>query len=159
MKELKTWLEELGLSNVATYLNSGNALFESELDKIDLVQLIEDTIYQKCKQRIPILIKAAPEMLSIVKAIPDDWQNDKTQQTYVAFLFEDIANENFLDDLPIKKQYLEIKHVHEVLIWNIKKENYNKSRIAKLVSHSSYRKMTTRNVNTTRKLADMCRDL
>ena len=41
MKSLKELLEELGLSNVVTYLNSGNVVFDSVVSASELTRLIE----------------------------------------------------------------------------------------------------------------------
>ena len=158
MTKLKILLEEMGLRNVVTYLNSGNAIFESLLPAVKLTDRIGKTLEKEFGQKIPILIKTSMDMVNIAKSIPDHWKNDETQQTYIAYLFSDIATPELINELPIKKQYLEIKYVHDALIWNIKKENYNKSQITKIAGHSSYSKMTTRNANTARKLAEMCKD-
>ena len=158
MTKLKTLLEEMGLRNVVTYLNSGNAIFESLLPAVKLTAQIGERLEKEFGQKIPILIKTSVDMINIAKSIPDHWKNDETQQTYIAYLFSDIATPELINELPIKKQYLEIKYVHDALIWNIKKENYNKSQITKIAGHSSYSKMTTRNANTARKLAEMCKD-
>ena len=45
------------------------------------------------------------------------------------------------------------------IVWNIKRENYNRSQITKIAGHSSYARMTTRNVNTARKLAALCAEI
>jgi uncharacterized protein (DUF1697 family) len=52
--------------------------------------------------------------------------------------------------------FMEIIYKHECIIWNIKRENYNKSHITKIANHPSYDRMTTRNLNTARKLAELC---
>jgi uncharacterized protein (DUF1697 family) len=114
------------------------------------------TLEKKYKQKIPTLIKKGSEIKKIAKAIPVDWNNDETQQTYVAYLFKNIAKPSLIDELPIKREYMEILYEHESIIWNIKRINYNKSHITKIASHSSYDKMTTRNSNTARKLAELC---
>jgi uncharacterized protein (DUF1697 family) len=155
MKILKSLLEEIGLTNVVTYLNSGNVVFESELSASDLASLIEEKLENEFGQNIPTLVKTSAEMTNIQKSIPDDWANDATQQTYVAYLFSDIANPELIDELPIKRQFVEIIYAHEAIIWNIKRENYNRSQITKIANHPSYSRMTTRNVNTARKLAEL----
>ena len=61
-----------------------------------------------------------------------------------------------MSDLPVKFEFLSIYHTPGAIVWNIKRENYNRSHITKIAGHSSYARMTTRNVNTARKLAAMC---
>jgi uncharacterized protein (DUF1697 family) len=156
MTELKSIMENLGFSDVITYLNSGNVLFKSSKTKNDVSELIDNECEKRYKQKIAILIKTSQEIIKIAKSIPEDWNNDNTQQTYVAYLFKDIANPKIVDELPIKKEYMSIFYDNECLVWNIKKENYNKSHITKIASHDSYGRMTTRNSNTARKLAELC---
>lgn len=156
MKKLKETLENLGLTNVVTYLNSGNVVFDSQLSAEELSALIENTLENEYGQRIPTLIKSATEIINIKNSIPQDWKNDETQQTYIAYLFSDIAKPQLIDELPIKRQFIELIYAHEAIIWNIKRENYNRSQITKIINHSAYNRMTTRNVNTARKLAEMC---
>lgn len=158
MKRLKLSLEEIGLTNVVTYLNSGNVLFDSNMGRNELIKLIEAKLENEFGQNIPTLIKTCEEMIKIKNSIPEEWKNDGTQQTYVAYLFQDIARPGLIDELPIKRQFMEIKYAHAAIIWNIKRENYNKSQITKIVNHPAYNRMTTRNVNTARRLAEMCAD-
>lgn len=157
MKTLKSMLEELGLKDIVTYLNSGNVIFESDLSSSELTQLITDELEKNFGQNIPTLVKTSTEIIDIQESIPDNWRSDETEQTYVAYLFSDIARPEIIDELPIKRQHMEIKYAHKAIIWNIKKENYNRSQITKIASHVSYSRMTTRNVNTARKLAEICR--
>ena len=51
------------------------------------------------------------------------------------------------------KTSTEMSEMHEAIVWNIKREHYNRSQITKITGHRSYARMTTRNVNTARKLA------
>lgn len=156
MIRLKSLLEEIGLINVSTYLNSGNAIFESTLTSNEVNHLLEEKLFIEFGQNIPVLIKTAPEMIKIKDSIPPEWKNDATQQTYVAYLFSDAATPDLINDLPVKKQYVEMIYAHEAIIWNIKREYYHKSQITKIMNHPSYNRMTTRNVNTARKLAELC---
>ena len=92
-------------------------------------------------------------MVKIANTIPDDWQNNNDQKTDVAYLFESIDNENIIDELPIKKEYIQLIYVKGALIWNVRREDYNKSYLNKIISHKVYKDMTVRNVNTARYLA------
>jgi len=156
MKLLKYQLEGIGLMNVMTYLNSGNVLFETGINLNELNAMIGSMLENEYGQKISVLIKTSEEIIKIRDSIPNEWQNDETQQTYVAYLFKDVANPELINELPIKRQYIEIKYAFEAIIWNIRRENYNRSQITKIANHKSYDRMTTRNVNTARKLAELC---
>jgi len=158
MARLKVLLEGLGYTQVSTYLNSGNALLESDRPADEVAARIEAELESTFGQKIPTLVKSGPQMIRIAEALPDHWENDETQQTYVAYLFADMCRPEILDELPLKRQFMEIFYAHDCLIWNIPRVNYNKSHITKLVSHPVYAAMTTRNSNSARKLAQLCRE-
>lgn len=155
MKILKSILESIGLNNVVTYLNSGNAIFDSEKTRFELNTLIDSELQKTFKKKISFLIKTAKEVKNIEAAIPKEWKNDEKEQTYIAFLYEETDKEEIVLELPIKKEYVTIIYCKGAIIWNIKREYYNKSQITKIVQYDGYSKMTTRNVNTARKLAEL----
>jgi uncharacterized protein (DUF1697 family) len=159
MKALKELFEGLGLTDVVTYLNSGNVVFESARGASELTQLIEEALERAFGQRIPTLVKTSTEMIQIADSIPSDWGSDEGQQTYVAYLFGDVDKPGLVSELPVKKQFMSIFHTPGAIVWNIRRENYNRSQITKIVGHSSYARMTTRNVNTARKLAALCAEV
>ena len=76
MKQLKILLESLGYSNVITYLNSGNALFESDESALVITNAIESTLELTFGQRIKTLVKSFDDMVNIAQSIPPDWTND-----------------------------------------------------------------------------------
>lgn len=158
MKKLKIIFENNGFKNVITYLNSGNVIFDSEKKKSEIEKVLEELFKIEFGKNIPTIVKTSEEMQSIKNSIPSEWMNDETQQTYIAYLFKDVAFPELIDELPIKRQFIDIRYIHETIIWNIKREFYNKSQITKIANHKSYERMTTRNVNTARKLAELCKN-
>jgi uncharacterized protein (DUF1697 family) len=156
MKDLKALLEGLGLIDVVTYLNSGNVVFSSSMGTLELSRLVESALARVFGQPIPTLIKTSAEIVSIAESIPSEWESDAGEQTYVAYLFSDVDKPGLVSELPVKMEFLTIYYTPGAVVWNIKRENYNRSHITKIAGHSSYARMTTRNVNTARKLAAMC---
>ena len=102
------------------------------------------------------MVKTSAEMIAIAESIPSEWENGEGEQTYVAYLFSDIDRPDLVSELPVKMEYLTIIYTPGAIIWNIERQNYNRSQITKIAGHSSYARMTTRNVNTARKLAALC---
>ncbi len=154
MKRLKAMLESIGCTNVSTYLNSGNARFESNLDQEEILQAISKAFTDEFGYEIPILIKTQEEIEAIVAAIPEEWQNNKEEKTDVAFLFPEIDSEKTIDELPVKREYVDFIYIKGAIIWHIMKKDYNKSQLNKLVGRKLYQLMTVRNVNTARFLGD-----
>lgn len=155
MKVLKEMMESLGYSNVSTYLNSGNLILESPEERQDVQKTVETALAKRYEFDIPILVKTVAEMKKIAEAIPEDWQNDESNKTDVAYLFPEIDTVKILDELPVKREYIDIRYVKGALYWRIDRENYNKSQLNKLVGHRYYHLMTIRNVNTARRLAEI----
>jgi uncharacterized protein (DUF1697 family) len=156
METLKSLLEGLGLGNVVTYLNSGNAMFDSTQSAPDLTRLIEDALQREFGQSIPTLVKTSSEVIAIADSVPSEWDNNDAEHTYVVYLFGDADRPDLVQELPVKLEFLTIFYTPGAIVWNIKRENYNRSRITKIAGHPAYSLMTTRNVNTARKLAALC---
>ena len=153
MKKLRHLFESLGCTNVSTYINSGNVIFESGDDFKSVFKKIIICLEHNFDFEIPTLLKTETEIKKIAKAIPKNWGNDKNQRTDVAYLFSEIDSEKIIVELPIKKEFIDVRYVKGAIYWNVKRENVYKSNLAKLISHKLYKFMTIRNVNTTRYLA------
>lgn len=153
MKKLKNLLESMGYTNVTTYLNSGNVLFESQESQEEILRVVPKALLEEFGLEIPILIKSMEEVVHISSIIPEEWLNNKEQKTDVAYLFPEIDSEKTLDDIPVNKEFVDIIYVKGAIIFHIMKKDYNKSQINKLIATKLYKLMTVRNVNTARYLA------
>jgi uncharacterized protein (DUF1697 family) len=154
MKRLNAIFKLSGYSNAATYINSGNVIFESAMSKEVIRREAGTFLKKEFGFEIPVLIKTKREMRKIAEAIPDDWQNDSMQKTDVAYLFDEVDSKKIIDQLPIKKEFIDIRYVKGAIYWNVDRKNYNKSHLNKLIGHKLYQFMTVRNVNTARFLAN-----
>lgn len=153
MAKTRQMFASLGFTNVSTYLNSGNVIFETYKPRQSLRAEIEAGFEREFGFAVTTLVKSQAEMKEIIAAVPFDWQNDGTHKTDIAYLFEEIDSESTIGQLPIKRQYLDIRYTKGAIFWNVARENYNKSQLNKLISHKYYQLMTVRNVNTGRFLA------
>jgi uncharacterized protein (DUF1697 family) len=153
MKKLRALFESLNYVNVSTYINSGNVIFETNDNLADIRKNIQLRLKKEFEFDIAMIIKTEQEMREIVSAIPLEWKNDSKQRSDVAYLFNEIDSEKVIAELPVKKEYLDIRYTKGAVFWNVERKNYNKSHLNKLVGHKFYQLMTIRNVNTARFLA------
>lgn len=153
MKKLKMVFETLGYTGVSTYINSGNVIFKSDKKAMVVRSAIEKAFKKIFKFEVPILVKSDQEMQAIAKAIPQTWQNDDQQRTDVAYLFNEIDSKKTIGEMPVKREYLDIRYVKGAIFWNLLRKNLYKSQLNKLIGHKLYQSMTLRNVNTARQLA------
>lgn len=90
MADLKVLLEALGLKQVTTYIQSGNVVFSSETEVSS--ELITEAIRAKYEWEVPVLLKSASEIESILKNCP--FPKEKKEKSYFMLLFEPPSAEN-----------------------------------------------------------------
>jgi uncharacterized protein (DUF1697 family) len=154
-KSLKETFISLRYSNVEIYINSGNVIFTSNKGRAAINKEINEALYTLFKSQIQFVIKTIKEMKVIGKAIPDNWQNNDKQRTDVFFLFSEVDRPEIIGELPIKKEYINLKYVKGALIINVKRKNVFKSQYGKIIGSKLYKFITIRNVNTSRYLASI----
>ena len=153
MKKLKALLESLGYANVSTYINSGNALFESDKEHGELRREIEHILKSAFGFEVPTLVKTERDMKRIAAAIPMEWQCDAVQRSDVVYLFPEVDSKALVATLPVNREYVNVRYVRGALVLNFDRGTYAKGHTNKLISHQVYQFMTMRNVNTARFLA------
>jgi uncharacterized protein (DUF1697 family) len=156
MKQLKVAFEEVGMSNVSTYINSGNVLFSDDTHtNQELVKLLEAAITKTFSLSIKVLVRDLDNIKAVAKALPDTWKNDDTMKCDIMFLWESVDNPEVLKQLTIKPEIDEVKYVAGTILWRVDRENVTKSGLMKLVGTTIYAHMTIRNCNTVRKLLEL----
>ena len=77
MSVLKTEFESAGFSEVTTYLNSGNIVFESDTDSNKII--IEKMILDKFGLEIPVYVMEMDALIDIMLNAPDWWGTDSKE--------------------------------------------------------------------------------
>lgn len=70
MSDLKQLLETMGLTKVQTYIQSGNVLFESEVESDQLRQQIEEQISTRFGFSVPVILRTSTELSRIIENCP-----------------------------------------------------------------------------------------
>lgn len=158
MKKLKRVFESLGFTNVSTYINSGNVLFESDQSNVDTVtSTIEEALHASFGFPMKIVLLDKRTLESICKAIPSNWENDTEQKSDVLFLWNAFQKRSTIDLIAINPDVDTLKYASGSILWNVKKKDYAKSGMNKFIGSVVYKNMTARNVNTVRKLSTLIR--
>ncbi|HEX2241336.1 MAG TPA: DUF1697 domain-containing protein, partial [Actinomycetota bacterium] len=156
MKELKDVFEKAGLDSVTTYINSGNVIFRSPIrSRSRLADLIEPAVEERFGFDIAVTVRDLGNMRKVVKAIPGKWTNDGTMKCDVMFLWDDVDRPSVVKKLPIKPDLEDVRYVPGALIWRVDRKNITRSGMMRMAGTPLYKRMTIRNVNTTRKLAEL----
>lgn len=156
MKKLESTFQRAGMSNVTTYINSGNVVFEDNRRKPStIVSVLERAIEGGLGLQIKVLIRDRPAIKKVLKAMPDAWTNDSRMKCDVMFLWEGFDRRDILKELPIKPEIEDVIYVPGAVIWRVDRSNQTRSRMTKIVGTDLYKGMTIRNCNTVRKLAQL----
>ena len=87
MADLRALVEELGGTDVRTYVTSGNVVFASDVtDPARLEDVIADAIRASLGQDVPVVVRTAAEMAQIVAGNPFPEATADPKTLHVAFL-------------------------------------------------------------------------
>ena len=156
MAAIKGALVALGLSDVRTYINSGNVIFSTRaLDNQQLTARIETALEQHIGMAINVLVMDHKALQKVVDSIPADWVDDKTMRTYVLLLWRELDDGKILDRLPIKLGVDELRYTPGAVVWRVDRNNVSRSHMNRIVGTPLYKKITIRSANTVRKLNEL----
>ena len=160
MPKLKNAFEELGYTNVVTFINSGNIVFTSNVKSIKkLVADIEKHLEKLFQFKIVVLIRDQSEIESIVAKVPNKISNDKVTKCDVLFLQDEINNKSILKEMPFDKTLEKLNYYDHALVWTISRENQPKSKMVKIIGTKMYKQLTIRNINTVRKILELMKQV
>jgi len=153
MVKLKTVFESLGYSNVSTYINSGNVIFDGgDKSPNALAQEIEAALHRDFGFLIKVVVRDSKSITKLASEIPATWKNDTDLKTDILFLWDDFCNKETLDLIWQNTDVDKLKYVDGAIVWSIARRDYSKSGMRKFIGTTVYKNMTARNVNTVCKL-------
>jgi uncharacterized protein (DUF1697 family) len=156
MAAIKEGLVAIGLSDVRTYINSGNVIFSTRASGAQqLTARIEKALEHHTGMAIKVLVMDHKTLKKMVDAIPRNWVDDKTMRTYVLLLWKELDNRTILDSLPAKAGVDELKYTPGAVVWRVDRENVGRSQMNRIVGTPMYKKITIRSANTMRKLNEL----
>jgi uncharacterized protein (DUF1697 family) len=156
MSILKAVFEELGFTNVKTYINSGNVVFAtSQRDTVKLCQQIESAIEQKFGFAVPTLVCSQTQLASILENIPTSWTNDQQMRCDVLFLWSELDSPDIIERIPHKPEIEDVRYTPGAVVWRIDRANVKRGSMIKIIGTDVYKKITIRNINTVRKLSEL----
>ena len=160
MKSLKTSFEQMGFSDVSTYINSGNILFKAkERDARKLETKIESMLSKEYKLGCKVVVRSFPEMASLIENLPKDWNSDTQWKYNVIFLRHSIDSEKVLESLGPKREIEKVVYYPGTLLWSARINDLKQTSLDRLSSQKLFQDMTVRNTNTTRKLYELMKKM
>ena len=148
MNELRTLCEKLGLEEVRTYIQSGNVILESPLAEEALTKQLETALEKKMGKRIPVALRTVDELYELLKKNP--FQKAEPARVGVMF-FAKPVKKDFLDGVSTSTGEEVKVGKREIYIYYPNGMGRSKLKLPKDAQDG-----TVRNINTVRKLIELC---
>jgi uncharacterized protein (DUF1697 family) len=160
MPRLKSTFETVGMSEVHTYINSGNVVFRTRRTSAPrMVADLEGAIEDEFGFPVRVAVRDLDAIRAVARAIPGHWVNDSTMRTNVLFLWDEHDHPEVIEILPTKEGIDEVVYVPGAVVWRVDTENVTRSGLSRIAGSDLYRGLTMRNCNTVRKLVEIMEDL
>jgi uncharacterized protein (DUF1697 family) len=155
MPELRALLEALGVKDVVTYLQSGNAVFKARDRPRDLGPSIEKAIRRKLGVNVTALIRTQAQLAKVARANPFATKGRDAAKLHVTFLAEKPAAARVRELDPDFAEPDEFRVVgREVYLYC--PNGYGRSKLTNALFEKRLGvAATTRNWSTTTKLAEL----
>ena len=158
MAALAATFERAGFTNVRTYIQSGNVIFDAKArDARALEARIERACSAAHAYAAKVIVRDQDEMAAIVADMPRAWSKPDAATRYnVLYLRHTIDAPEILDRLSPERRLEHVAYRPGVLYWSARPKDVPRTQMAKLSSHEIYGELTVRNLNTTRAIASLC---
>jgi uncharacterized protein (DUF1697 family) len=160
MNDLKYLFEKLNYTDVKTYIQSGNVIFNDyEIDKNKLKDTIEKALFKKLKNKINIVILTFKEMNQIVNKKPKGFGEDNENKYDVIYLMEPLNVKDAIKEIKTREGVDKLYKGEKVIYISRSIKNLTKSYFSKILETPIYKDITIRNWNTTKKLCELLNTL
>jgi uncharacterized protein (DUF1697 family) len=163
MPDLKACFEAQGYTNVATYIQSGNVLFETnKANQATLTKEIEQALaktfdYYAAK----VVLCSRPQLQKVVDDAPKIFHHTPASdyRCDVIFLKEPLTVDQTLQAITLKEGVDSVAPGEKVVYFARLAERAAQSRLTRIIGTPIYQDMTIRNWNTTQKLLQKMQEL
>ena len=157
MSELREQVAGVGYTNVRTYINSGNLLFEAEAPREDVARRVEDLLASRYDFSIRVALLMAQDYLEELHNLPDWWHGDVARRDAL-FYTRGLDRDHVRQRIEAMELGDEAVHFGEHAVFWVKfdekqflKTAYHK----RLLREDFYREVTIRSGSTVEKIASM----
>lgn len=161
MSDLKKCLEELGFSNVSTFIASGNVILESEKHPTEIKDLIEKALPASFKlhsELIKVLVLNRSQLQAIIDNKPKGFGEQPMKYHSDAIFLMGIDSAQAMKVFNPREGVDKVWPGDGVIYSQRLSSQRTKSRLSKIMGTPSYKSMTIRNWSTTTKLLDILKN-
>lgn len=154
MTDLAACFEEQGFREVATYIQSGNVIFDAPgSSAAKLTKEIEAMLREAFGYDASVVLRSEKQLRKVVDEAPRGFGREPARYRYdVLFLKAPLKAPKALAQVPTKEGVDAVHPGPDVLYFSRLVEKASQSRMSRITSMPIYKSMTIRNWNTTTKL-------
>lgn len=150
MADLRELLSDLDFQSVQTYIQSGNIILESDLNKKAICDKIKTGIHNKFGFDIPVLARTVPEWKRAIENYPFSTENEKI----VAFAFLDKVSKN--SEIEVKNLGEDKYKIVDDVMYLYCPSGFARTKLTNNIIEKKLNVIaTTRNLRTTLKLLEL----
>jgi uncharacterized protein (DUF1697 family) len=160
MGDLRLGFEELGFTDVASYIQSGNVLFCTKAaSKARLEKSIERALGDRFGCNSPVVLVSADDLKAVVAQAPAGFGKQPNRYRYdVVFVKEPLTTAEVLPQISAKAGVDTVHAGEQAIYFRRLISKASQSHLSKLVQRPVYKFVTIRNWNTTTRLLSMASD-
>jgi uncharacterized protein (DUF1697 family) len=158
MAELRTCLENLGFTNVSTYIASGNVILESNGRQAKMQAQIEAALLQSFKldsELIRVLVLSRDQLQAVIDNKPKGFGDEPAKYHSDAIFLMGISSAEAMPVFDPREGVDNVLPGEGVIYSQRLSAQRTKSRLGKIVGTPAYKSMTIRSWTTTTTLLDL----
>jgi len=158
MAQLRQSLEELGFTDVTTYIASGNVILKSDKSATETATTIEEVLPQKFDldtDLIKVLALTREQLQSVIDNKPDDFGEYPKKYHSDAIFLIGISAQEAIEAFKPREGVDKVWAGDGVIYSQRLSTELTKSRLSVVIMSPLYKSMTIRSWNTTVKLLDL----
>lgn len=156
MLALKEAFEKVGMTQVLTYIQSGNVIFDTaEKDSAVLTETLETMLSETFGYKARVVVFSHDQLKQVVTKVPSKWKTKTDIRCYVGFLLPPLTPSAAEKEIVINEAVDSLETGPGVIYMTTLMSGLTKSGFGKMIGKKIYQEITIRNFNTTRKLLEL----
>lgn len=156
MAQIRRVFEDVGHTEVSTYINSGNVVFDaSRSPAARLADELEAAIERELGLATRVLVLPRSSVVRIAAAIPHVWLEGDQSSCNVLYLLPERASPKTLEALDLNPEHEDARYVSGAIISRVDRAHVGRSALHRLIGTDLYAAMTVRRGSTAKKLAEL----
>jgi len=154
MENLKQAFDDMGFSDVKTYIQSGNIIFKTQSnDKSKVIETIETQLLKQFSVEIKTALFTEEELMKIIENAPENFGSEPDKFRYdVWFLLPSATVNEVVLNIRLREGVDFLQSGNNVIYTSRLISQLGKSYFSKIAQTTAYKHITVRNWNTTTKL-------